>query len=258
MPSKGAEILKRLLVRADDLGYSEAVNYGIAKTVNDGFIRSVGVMTNMPTVKSGLALMKRKDLCLGLHTNICVGRPITDPALIPSITTESGEFKPSSEYRSAEEDFVNLDEVVLEIEAQYRRFKELTGEEPHYFEAHAVKSDNLFKGLVIVAERHNLPLLPCALDGPVTFRTTKMISAMEAGDPGYDPFETLKRLSLRDYGDDECPMMVCHPGWLDQYILTHSSMTLSRTKEADMLCDPAVKTWLDGNDIKLVTYDDIA
>ena len=53
-------------------------------------------------------------------------------------------------------------------------------------------------------------------------------------------------------------MMVCHPGWLDQYILTHSSMTLSRTKEADMLCDPAVKTWLDGNDIKLVTYDDIA
>ena len=37
--------MKRILIRADDLGYSEAVNYGIAKRVKEGIIRPKGVMT---------------------------------------------------------------------------------------------------------------------------------------------------------------------------------------------------------------------
>ena len=39
--------MKYLLIRADDLGYSEGVNYGIAAAVAAGLVRSVGVMTNM-------------------------------------------------------------------------------------------------------------------------------------------------------------------------------------------------------------------
>lgn len=63
----------------------------------------------------------------------------------PSITNEHGEFKSSKEYRSAKEDFVVLDEVILEIEAQYERFVELTGRQPQYFEGHAVSSKKLFQ-----------------------------------------------------------------------------------------------------------------
>ena len=33
--------MRKILVRADDLGYSEGVNYGIAKSVKDGIIKSV-------------------------------------------------------------------------------------------------------------------------------------------------------------------------------------------------------------------------
>ena len=32
----------KLIIRADDIGYSEAVNYGIEKSVKDGLIRSAG------------------------------------------------------------------------------------------------------------------------------------------------------------------------------------------------------------------------
>lgn len=39
--------MRRLLVRADDLGYCEAVNYGIARAVKDGIVRCVGVLANM-------------------------------------------------------------------------------------------------------------------------------------------------------------------------------------------------------------------
>ena len=248
---------KRLLIRADDLGYCEAVNLGIARTVKHGIIRSVGLMPNMPTAAAGLDLIAGTDVCIGQHTNVCVGRPVTDPKLIPSITNENGEFRSSREYRSAKEDFVVLDEVVLEIEAQYERFKQLTGREPEYFEAHAVASDNLFRGLEIVAERYNLPLLPFALGGPVKFRNTTMITSMDSMGPDYDPFTSLKNAVMKEYAEDECPMFVCHPGYLDWYILQTSSLTENRTKEVEMLCDPAVKNWLDEQGVELVTYRDL-
>lgn len=142
--------MKRLLIRADDLGYSRGVNCGIAAAVDAGLVRSVGVMTNMPAAVHGLGLLYGHSLCLGQHTNICTGHPLTDPARIPSLCTSDGEFKPSRTYREAAKegrDFVVLDEVIEEIEAQYQQFKALTGQEPGYFEGHAVASDNFFKGL---------------------------------------------------------------------------------------------------------------
>ena len=248
---------KRVLIRADDLGYCEGVNLGIAKTVKEGLIRTIGLMPNMPAAKAGLDLIAGYDICLGQHTNVCVGKPVCDPSLIPSITNEKGEFRSSREYRSAKEDFVVLDEVVLEIEAQYERFKELTGREPDYFEAHAVSSDNLAKGLEIVAERHSLPLFPFSTSVPVKFRSAKLVVSMDSMGPDYDPFASLKKAVLREYADDECPLFVCHPGYLDWFILQTSSLTVNRTKEVEMLCDPKVKAWLDEQNVQLLTYRDL-
>ena len=108
---------KRMLVRADDLGWTEAINYGIEKTVKEGIIGSVGLMPNMPAARHGMELLAGENVCVGQHTNICVGRPVTDPEKIPSLCQDNGLFKPSRAYRTAREDFVVLDEVVLEIEA---------------------------------------------------------------------------------------------------------------------------------------------
>lgn len=250
--------MKRLLIRADDLGYSEGINHGIAKSVKDGIIRNVGLMPNMSAAQHGVDLLKGVDVCFGQHTNICVGRPLTDPKLIPSITKENGEFKSSREYRSAKEDFVVLEEVILEIEAQYQRFVELTGGQPSYFEGHAVASRNFFKGLQIVAERHRLPYLNISFDGsPISFGRSKLYMSMDSMNPGYDPFESLKRDALKDYGKEGCCMFVCHPGYLDAYILNTSSLTFPRTLEVEMACAPETKKWLAEHEIQLVTYDDL-
>ena len=68
-----------------------------------------------------MELLAWEKVCVGQHTNICVGRPVTDPKRIPSLCQDNGLFKSSRVYRAAKEDFVVLDEVVLEIEAQYQR-----------------------------------------------------------------------------------------------------------------------------------------
>ncbi len=252
--------MKRILIRADDLGYSEGINYGIAKSVKDGIIRSVGVMTNMPAVQHGLDLLHGIEVCYGQHTNICVGKPLTAPELIPSIVQENGEFQPSKAYRAAEKegnDFVVLDEVILEIEAQYQRFVELVGQQPHYFEGHAVASKNFFKGLEIVAKRHGLPYLPFSLDKPVRFQNTMLYISMDSMTPDYVPFTSLKQAAMKDYGEDGCAMFVCHPGYLDAYILETSSLTTPRVLEVEMACREETKRWLADNQVAVVNYDEL-
>lgn len=248
---------KKMIIRADDLGYSEAVNLGIAKTVKKGIINNVGLMVNMPESVAGYEMIKDQDVDLGLHTVICQGKPLLDPAQIPSIVQESGEFKASKEYRAATEDFVDLDEVILEIEAQYQRFLEIVGRKPDYFEGHAVMSDNFIRGLEIVAERHELNVLSFHWDGmPVPFKDKYLYMFMESMEPEYNPYKTLQKAAAAEY-DDGYAMMVCHPGYLDYYILTHSSLTVPRTQEVDMCCDVNVKKWLDANDIELIKYSEV-
>lgn len=249
--------MKKILVRADDLGYSEGVNYGIAKSVKDGIIKSVGIMTNMPSIQHGLDLLKGVDVCLGLHTNICVGKPLTDPKLIPSITNEKGEFKSSKDYRSSKEDFVVLEEVILEIEAQYKRFVELTGEKPHYFEGHAVASANFYKGLAIVSKKYDCDFLPISFTGPTTFRNSTLYLSMDSMTPGYNPFESLKKAAMKDYDNNGIAMFVAHPGYLDAYIMKTSSLLEPRVHEVEMACSQETKDWLKENNIEVISYDDL-
>ncbi|MBP5844205.1 ChbG/HpnK family deacetylase [Lactiplantibacillus plantarum] len=250
---------RKVIVRADDLGYSDAVNVGIARTVHNGLINNVGVMVNMPTTMSGLAMIKDAGVYLGLHTVISAGRPLTNPKLIPSITNPDGTFRHSSDYRAAIHDFVDLNEVVLEIEAQYQKFVALVGRQPDYFEGHAVVSDNFVKGLEIVGERHHLNLLRFAAgpDSPsVLFKGKVLHVFMESMGKNYNPYETLKRAALAQYNDGYA-MMVCHPGYLDDYLLQHSSLTVPRTQEVAMLTDSQMQEWLERQQIKLIKYSEV-
>lgn len=248
--------MKRVLVRADDLGYSEGVNYGIIKSIKDGIVNNVGVMVNMDATKHGVDLIKEYPVCLGQHTNICIGKPICEPSLIPSIVDEFGQFKASKIYRSAKNDFVVLDEVILEIEAQYEKFKELFGREPDYFEGHAVASDNFFKGLQIVAKRHGLKYSGMPLHGEAMLvGKTYVYMNMDSSQPDYNPFISLKKIAMIER--DEVEVMVLHPGYLDDFILKNSSLTIPRTLEVSMACNDMTRQWLSDNDIKLMKYSEL-
>ena len=118
----------KLILRADDLGISEGVNYGILKSIQDGVISCVGLMPNMESAKHGYQLIKDLDICLGQHTNICLGKPVCSPELIPSLVNENGEFYSSHDINHRQEDTIDILECELEIEAQLQRFIEITGQ----------------------------------------------------------------------------------------------------------------------------------
>lgn len=245
--------MKKLLIRADDLGFSEAVNYGIAKTVWDGLIRNCGVMVNMKASEHAVRLLKTVPCCFGLHCNVSVGRPVCPPEKVPSLVDARGVFHNSRAYREAAEDFAAVEDLHRELTAQYRRFLDLFGKKPAYFEAHAVKSRNLEIALEQVAEENGLFYQPAFRD--FTLGSTYVINVpSHSMEPDYDARAALKE-ELSKAEDGKCYLYVCHPGFLDSYLLENTSLTLSRVKEADMLCDPEIREWLRKQDFTLVTYD---
>lgn len=249
--------MKKILVRADDLGYSEAFNYGLARAVKSGIVRSVGVMPNMEWAEHGVRLLDGTDVTFTVHANICQGRPITDPGLIPSLVDENGFFKDKSLYREAKEDFVVLDEVVMEVEAQYRRLVELTGKKPFMVEAHAVPSNNFHKALNIVGQKYGLTLMGFDPNRGPKIGNHVMKFSMDSGNADYNPFESFKKAAMLPQAEDECAMMVLHPGYVDEYVLTTSYITTQRALEVAFAINPEVPKWCEENGVKLMTYADL-
>lgn len=249
--------MKKLLIRADDLGYCESVNYGIARAVKSGIVRSVGVMPNMEWAEHGVRLLDGTDVTFTVHANICQGKPLTDPKKVPSLVDENGIFKDKSLYREAKEDFVVLEEVILEVEAQYLRLAELIGKKPYMIEAHAVPSNNFNKALAVVAQKYGVEFLQFVPGRGPKVGNTFFKFSMDSGNPGYNPFESLKKAMDQEFAEDEAMLMVLHPGYVDEYVLNTSYITTQRALEVAMAINPEVPKWCEENGVKLLTYGDL-
>ncbi|MBR3326711.1 MAG: ChbG/HpnK family deacetylase [Atopobiaceae bacterium] len=184
--------------------------------------------------------------------------------MIPSLLDEDGQLKSSRAYRAAFQEgrkIVEYDELVIEIESQLARFRQIVGKDPDYFEAHAVMSRNLNQAIHDVAERHGLKEQVASFDPTKVVRcgTTDVHMAIEDMLPPdqYDPAEFVRR-TVSQMADGETYVLVFHPGYLDAFILGNSSLTVNRTKEVDALIDPTLRAWLEAqDDLRLVDYRDL-
>ena len=249
--------MKHLMIRADDLGYSEGINYGIEKSVKKGVINNVGMMANMDSCLHGYDLIKNVDLCLGMHANISAGRPVLPPSGIPSLIGQNGYFKQSKEYRSSEQDFVVLEEAAEEIEAQYKRFVKITGKTPDYIDVHGVKSRTFFSAAKQVADTHGVPFSGLTFDKtPVDICGEKLYIWQESMDPNYDPVKVFVKMN-ENYHENAYDILVYHPGYLDWKILQTSSLTIPRAREVEAACGEDLKHYINEQEIHLYTYREI-
>ena len=109
-----------------------------------------------------------------------------------------------------------------------------------------------------MAEKYDLPYLPTSFEPTGTpFCGHTLITCMDSMAPGYDPFASLQKAALAEYGGNECPMFVCHPGYIDDYLIHHSSLVDPRPMEVAMATSPATKQWLKDHDVTVVTYDEL-
>lgn len=247
--------MTKLIIRADDLGFTEATNYGVLKTIQDGVVTAAGMMPNMPAAVHGFELIKKfEHISVGQHTNIVVGKPCANPADIPSLLDSEGHFIKSKVYRASPRDFVVLEEAVIEIEAQLIKFIEIAGKAPDYFEAHAVQSTNFDRAMKTVADRHHLLFVPFLAE-EINGRKIKFANFPKMNEQNiYDPIQYITQNEMDILGS-EIAIAVFHPGYVDEDILRWSSYNMVRPKDVEALTSEKVKQWIKENQIERVNFN---
>jgi predicted glycoside hydrolase/deacetylase ChbG (UPF0249 family) len=88
-----SDLMKALLVNADDLGISEAVNSAIIKAYEEGIVRSASLIYNPCSIKS-VAVMANKypNLTIGYHANLTFGQPVLPGDHVKSLINSKNIF----------------------------------------------------------------------------------------------------------------------------------------------------------------------
>ncbi len=232
-----------IIIRVDDFGFSEAVNLGVMKAYQSGLVKNIGLMSNMPYAPQAAKWIQGEQVALGLHTNLILGFPCSDPKDIPSLADESGRLISScmrrKQWAQGIDGFDYFD-ARRETEAQLDAFIKLVGRHPDYIDVHAVCTPSVTRAISDAADAYGIAIQAHKVDS-----RWKMIesavnhAAFYALHRPYSEFFT----SYLTYGA-KANLVVFHPGYLDQDVLLQSSLTSERCFDLALLCDEGVKEFL--------------
>jgi len=246
----------KLIVQAADLGYSEAVNHGILKSVKDGIINNVSLMVNMPKANHGYNLLRKTNACIGLHVNISVGEPVSDITQIPSLI-DGKKFKPSSTHRNSKEDFIVLKEAIYEVENQFHLFQSKFNKKPEYIDFHAVFSQNFIQAVRIVSEENNIPFIGMNLDGiPIDVNEQRIrthVSSLEDSKKIFDWFKNI----VNNKKDELIDLFIFHPGYIDLDLVESSSLIQQRIFDISFLTDLELIEYIKSKEISLTKFNEL-
>ena len=129
--------MRRLIVNADDLGFTSGVNQAIVKSHRDGIVTSATLMANGPAFCEVEELATHHShLSIGCHIVLIDGDPVLRPARVPS-WTQSGRFCDSLKAFGvrAFAGWLDSSEIAAEAKAQMQRVQAV-GVCSSHFETH--------------------------------------------------------------------------------------------------------------------------
>jgi len=128
---------KRLIINADDLGLSYGITDAIIDTYLEGVLTSASLMVNQPTTDYAvLRLGQAPQLDVGIHLNLCQGRPVLPAEEVPSLVGSNGSFIPPAQLaRKLALWQVSTKEIEQEFCAQIDRMRAY-GLEPSHADSH--------------------------------------------------------------------------------------------------------------------------
>lgn len=130
--------MKRLIVNADDFGYTRGVNSGIVRCFCDGIVTSATIMANGPAFEDAVELAKQNPgLGLGCHVVLLGGCSVETPKAIPSLADTDGRLPKTlaSLMRRVTMRSIRREDVVREIRAQLTKIIK-AGITPSHLDSH--------------------------------------------------------------------------------------------------------------------------
>jgi chitin disaccharide deacetylase len=172
--------VKNLIVNADDLGWTEGVNRGIAEAHRNGIVTSASLLANGVAFDSGVALARSTPgLGVGVHLNLTDGAPVAPRELVASLLNDAGQFEGGPEallLRIAKRG-LEQPEIEQEWDAQIEKARE-AGIQPTHLDGHkhVHMLPGLFEIALRLAKRHNIGAVR------VAHEASSLRAALSAGD----------------------------------------------------------------------------
>jgi predicted glycoside hydrolase/deacetylase ChbG (UPF0249 family) len=171
--------LKNLIVNADDLGWTEGVNRGIAEAHATGIVTSASILANGLAFTSGVELaLSREGLGVGVHLNLSDGAPAAPRELVTTLLGDNGEFAggPEAILVKLARRAILTSEVEQEWDAQITRVREF-GITPTHLDGHkhVHMLPGLFEVALRLAKRHQIAAIR------VSHETSSLRAALAAG-----------------------------------------------------------------------------
>lgn len=251
----------KVIFNGDDFGITKACNYAILDCFKDGVLTSTSMMSNMPGAQHAAQLMKEyPELSVGLHLNLTVGRPLTSG--LKTIVKEDGTLNKGILKDASK---VDLEELRIEMKAQFDRFVELCGQLPtHINSHHGIELVQGAEELVLeLSRQYDLPVrrfftLPEGNHPHCDYEIPKI--CLVKRDDWSIPItkeEIIGFFTKAMLESDDIYEIAAHPGYVDYELMQLSSLTTGRCVDAhNFLCDE-MKQWVKENNITLVSYEAI-
>ena len=248
----------KAIFNADDFGLSRGVNLGIIESYRHGVVRSTTIMAGMPGFEHAVELAGAcPGLKVGVHLTLTAGKSVG--GVYKTLTDKEGHFHQRAEVeRLAHAGGIDPFEVESEYEAQIQRVL-AAGINPDHFDSHHHTHNlpGIFTVFLKLAGKYGVGarindkgLLPREYAG---IRTTDAFS-----EGFYDETATpedLKRILL-NCGKGSIEMM-CHPAFVDHYLLSASSYNTRRAYELHILTSPEIAGFMAQHGIELCSFSDI-
>lgn len=246
----------KLIVNADDFGYSKGVNLGIVEAHRDGVVSSATMMVNMPGLEHAVRLAKENPfLGVGIHLVLTCGSPVSGN--VPTLTDENGRFRRGQEHLG----YADTEDVEREFLAQLERFwstgLKLTHVDSHH---HVHTHETVLPVVLRLADRFGLPIRNPWTYAPRNVEQGHRVSTTEG-------------FSHHFYGDDltgktfiqivdglakySTAEIMTHPAYLDEELLVGSSYSRQRARELQVLTSSQVKDFIKQSKVQLAAFNEI-
>lgn len=128
--------MRRLIINADDFGYTAGVNRAVGECAHAGVVTSATLMANGAAFADAVSSLAQGTISVGCHTVVVDGQPVSAATEISSLCRD-GRFRGSITdlMRAALTGEIDQDDVGREATAQFRTLRS-AGVDPSHFDTH--------------------------------------------------------------------------------------------------------------------------
>ena len=243
---------KKLIINADDFGYTPAVTQGIIEAHKRGVVTSTTALPTSPYFLEAMesARISAPTLAIGVHLTLTLNqaKPILPREMVPSLVDEAGYFW----HQSIFEEKVNLEEVYNEWDAQI------------HHNVHG-KNKKLLGVALALARKYQLPLRNASRsietkDYLELYQDVRTPDEMlyQFYDKAISTETILQLLDMVVCSEGEVFEINCHPAFIDTILQKQSGYCMPRIREVEILTSQEVKEAIEERGILLANYESLA